>query len=145
MTGRVIWCGVTLCWGATIGMILWYTQSKSGNTGPISAAWWWVPVGLAAALFCVAWMGRRRPARGFVIACFGLLVLGVAIATAFWYTLAQTTGGGTVSFLWISFPGLVLMLIVGYGSIPFLRPQPPSRHVGLTLWSNRTPIDETAV
>lgn len=136
VTGRVIWFGVTACWGATLGMVAWYSVSKSGHTGAIADAWWVAPAVVAAICFATARVGTTGPRQlRFVAACLGTTASGFAIATGFWFIMALYVGG-ELSFLWLSFPGLVLMLLIGYGSIPFLRDQPVSHHTGLTLWSS---------
>jgi SSS family transporter len=137
VTGRVIWFGITACWGATLGMVAWYSVSKSGHTGPIAAAWWLLPAAAATLLFALGRFGPAGPPHlRFAAACLGTTALGFAIATGFWYLMARHTGG-ELSFLWLSFPGLVLIFLIGYGSIPFLKHAPPSHHTGLTLWSSR--------
>lgn len=140
VTAGVIWTGVTTCWGTTVGMILWYTFSKSGLTGPISTTWWLAPLGAGAALIAGSRLLPSGSAGRAIVLRLGILCLGVSVGTGFWYTMALYTGGGVVSFLWMSFPGLVLMLLIGFGSIPFLRDPADAELAGLTLWSvSRTP------
>lgn len=139
ITSRVIWVGVTVCWGGTLGMICWYATSKSGHTVAISAAWWLVP--LAIGLLClVTGVASRGKRLAFPAICLGTFALGTTATVLLWFFMSSNTDGGVLSFLWISFPGLVLMLLVGYGSIPFLRESHASHHTGLTLWSNRAEV-----
>lgn len=133
---QVIWCSITASWGATCGMIAWYTLSKSGQTGPISAQWWIIPAVAVALLGAIVMLMHLSRLRGILaVSCLAMFLAGSTITLSFWYTMASTTNGGELSFLWLSFPGLVLMFLIGYGSILFLPEADAVRHTGLTLWS----------
>ncbi len=141
VNSRVIWIGILACWGATLGMIFWYARSKTGHTTANSALWWTIPLA-AGLVFVLLGVTLRNKRFGFPVMCLGVFALGTTTTTLFWYVMSHSTDGGTLSFLWISFPGLMLLLLIGYGSIPLLRESHVSHHTGLTLWSNRQDVQD---
>jgi len=143
ITARVVWVGILVCWGSTLGMVCWYVRSKMFlDTGPALAAWWAVPL-VVVALSMVAYVLTRRSHHRHAFALIGVTAgaAGFCVAGILWYAMSHATGGGELSFLWISFPGLILMLLICYGSIPVL-PEPTSRrHVGLTLRTSHQDLE----
>ena len=51
------------------------------------------------------------------------LTLAYSASMAFWYLMSHYGGGGTLSFLWVVFPGVVAFFVIGYVSALFCRKQ----------------------
>ena len=135
-TSRVIWRGLASCWGTHLGMVTWYVASKNGVTGPIATSWVGVPLSISAVVFLIgALIGCR--VSFWRRACWWLSLFGLfySLSMIFWYLMSELAGGGTLSFLWVSFPGFAAFLLVGYGSTLFLPEQERTKYEGLTLWT----------
>ena len=141
VTARTIWIVTLLTWGVNFGMTTWYVASKRGVTGPASALWVLVPLGLALVLAGVAW-ARSRDDRGrlFPALLWALFPAGYAAAALFWFACSHLLGGGVLSFQWVGFPGLLVFLGLSYGSTLFKKSYDPTRTAGLTLWSQHEPV-----
>jgi uncharacterized sodium:solute symporter family permease YidK len=142
VNGRVIWIGTVAAWGFNAGMVTWYVASKRGLDGAISPNWIVVPACLTV-LMLVAALGigaaRRRQRFGALIAA--VFALAYCTATTLWF-LSGKHHGGVLSFMWVTWPGELVFLVIGYGSLPFLSKPDERTHRGLTLHSAHEPADE---
>lgn len=144
VTGRVIWIGTALAWGVNSGMVTWYIASKNGLDGAISESWIVVPlcvtaltIGAAVVLWALA------PRRTFGLIVPVVLGLGYSSSMILWFVSGRMHGG-ELSFMWVTWPGLLAFLAVGYGSLLFLNEPDERTHRGLTLFSAAEPIDADA-
>jgi len=141
---RTIWVATLVTWGVNFGMTTWYVASKRehGLTGPISLVWFLTPLVVAIAPAALAFV-RRKVTRVSLwpAIVWAMFPLGYAFATGFWYTASHLAGGGRLSFQWVGFPGLVIFLVLSYGSVLLGGEIDEKRTAGLTLWS----VNERAV
>jgi Na+/proline symporter len=131
-TAPLIWRLAFLGWGLNFGMIAWYMVSRTGLTGPIPAEKMIPPLVVALGVFAVGLALRRHRWSRF-IRWGALLPFGYCLSMGFWYLTARITGGGELSFQWTGLPGLLAFFILGYGAIPFMKPQEDVKTKGLTL------------
>ena len=141
----IIWNGVAVCWGINFGMLSWYITSKTGITGPISMAWAIIPLCVSIILLLLNYILRIGTINTKKILTWpALLAFAYSLSTLGWYLMSNFTDGGTLSFLWVSFPGAGAFFVVGYGSAMLRRKSKTQTNIDLTLWAQkRRAIDES--
>lgn len=144
VTGRMIWIGTAAAWGINCGMVTWYIASKNGLDRAIPLSWVAVPASLTAVMVIVALASgsrqRHRSLSAVVPAVFGL---AYSSAMVLWFISGQLRGG-QLSFMWNTFPGLLLFLLIGYTSVLFGKKPDECTHKGLTLFSADEPVEPSS-
>ncbi len=136
ITNFGIWLGLFTGIGINSGMISWYLKSQSGWIGAISLNWILIPLSVAA-LFLVLAVALKVSGRKYAFSATVVTVCATAysLSTSLWYYCGRYTEGGELSFQWVTFPGMIAFLIVGYASMLFFKAPAKEKHEGLTLWS----------
>ena len=136
-----IWLGLLAGIGVNSGMITWYVLSRHGWTGAISIAWVLIPLAVAALFFALAFRLKADGGRkAFAAAVPAVLALAYSFSTSFWYLCGRHTEGGELSFQWVTFPGLMALLVTSYSSLFFCDEPEKRKYSGLTLWSEEEPV-----
>ena len=146
VNGRLIWISTAAAWGVNCGMVTWYIAAKlmAGMDQAIPAGWIAVPACLTALLLIAS--AAAKATRGRVpVGLIAATVFGFAYSCAMtlWFASGRAHGG-ELSFMWVTFPGVIVFLAVGYGSLPFLSEQDERAHRGLTLFSANEPVEVEA-
>ena len=99
---------------------------------------WGSIAGVLAPMFLIAVTTRKVKANHIIAACVSAWVVNAGMVV--WY-LASKGGAHPISFKFVGFPGLVVMLVMGYLPV-FLPGEPdPAKTEGLTLWTLRPKAD----
>lgn len=115
--------------GIGMGLLL-YLASSHVQTSLLEAAGVTTALqGILAPIFLIGVTTRR--VTGSDILRAATVAFCITAAMVFWYFWTHETAH-PLSFLWVSFPGLICMLVLGYGPLLWRRAA-PSR-AGLTLW-----------
>jgi SSS family transporter len=144
INSKFVWWNCAICLGINFGMATWYILSKKGLIGPISLNWLVWPAVLSFLLILISRMVsfRKKTKIASAVHWIGLCVIGYGIGLLFWYLMSHR-GGGTLSFLWVGFPGFVSFMVCGYIGSLFLPKQEKWKTYGLTLRTmNGTPLSE---
>ena len=136
ITSFGIWLGLFAGIGVNSGMITWYLKSQSGWVGAISHNWILIPLSVVVLSLVLAIALKSRGSKhAFRVLVVAVCALGYTVSTGLWYYCGRFTGGGELSFQWVTFPGAFAFFVVGYGSMLFIKAPDKEKHEGLTLWS----------
>ena len=95
---------------------------------------WGAFSGVLAPIFLIGVTTRKVKGGHILVSC--LTAWAVTLGMVIWY-LVSKGGPRPISFLFVPFPGFIVMLVMGY--IPALLPgkPDPEKTDGLTLWTLR--------
>lgn len=88
-----------------------------------------------APMFLIGVTTRKVNGTHILFAC--ACAWAMTAATVVWYVMAKTTAH-PVGFLFVQFPGLVVMLVLGYLPVLFPGRIDPAKTDGLTYWSRKS-------